>query len=131
MIFWSYSAFPNENRQMSANCIFCKIIKGSIPSHKLFETELSYCFLDINPLNRGHFLVIPKEHAQYMHQLSDASVFYYKLKFILTKIACGFAACCEKGDTSSWPKRIQYPSKQWKNCASRSKPCPLSHYSKG
>ncbi|KAI8894963.1 HIT-like protein [Globomyces pollinis-pini] len=55
-------------------CLFCKIIKREIPSHKLFETELSYAFLDIGPLNKGHALVIPKFHAQKMHQLPDESL---------------------------------------------------------
>lgn len=45
---------------MSASCIFCKIIKGDIPSFKLIETTLSYAFLDIGPLSKGHALVIPK-----------------------------------------------------------------------
>lgn len=39
------------------NCIFCKIIKGEIPSHKIAETEKGYAFLDINPLSAGHCLV--------------------------------------------------------------------------
>jgi len=43
-------------------CIFCKIIKGEIPSFKIFENEKVFCFLDINPLAKGHTLVIPKEH---------------------------------------------------------------------
>ncbi|KAH9970832.1 HIT-like protein [Lactifluus volemus] len=55
----------------SAACIFCKIIKGDIPSFKLIETSLSYAFLDINPLSRGHALVIPKYHAEKMHELPD------------------------------------------------------------
>ncbi|KAJ3101288.1 hypothetical protein HDU97_001528 [Phlyctochytrium planicorne] len=55
----------------NASCIFCKIIKGAIPSHKLIETELSYAFLDINPLSVGHALVIPKYHAQFFHQVPD------------------------------------------------------------
>jgi len=54
-----------------ANCIFCKIIKGDIPSLKLVETDLSYSFLDINPLAKGHALVIPKYHAEKLHQLPD------------------------------------------------------------
>lgn len=45
---------------MSASCIFCKIIKGEIPSFKLLETAKSYAFLDIGPLSKGHALVIPK-----------------------------------------------------------------------
>ncbi|KAL1744068.1 HIT-like domain-containing protein [Schizophyllum fasciatum] len=54
-----------------ASCIFCKIIKGEIPSFKLVETELSYSFMDIQPLSTGHALVIPKYHAAKMHELPD------------------------------------------------------------
>ena len=46
------------------DCIFCKIIKGEIPSFKIFEDEHAYAFLDINPIGRGHTLVVPKFHAQ-------------------------------------------------------------------
>ncbi|CDZ98438.1 hit family protein 1 [Phaffia rhodozyma] len=54
-----------------ASCIFCKIIKSEIPSLKLAETELSYAFLDIGPLSKGHCLVIPKYHAAKLHELPD------------------------------------------------------------
>ncbi|KAK7689953.1 Adenosine 5'-monophosphoramidase [Cerrena zonata] len=54
-----------------ASCIFCKIIKGEIPSFKLIETDLSYSFLDIGPLSKGHALVIPKDHTVKMHELPD------------------------------------------------------------
>ncbi|TFK97701.1 HIT-like protein [Pterulicium gracile] len=54
-----------------ANCIFCKIVKGEIPSFKLIETELSYSFLDIGPVSKGHALVIPKHCAVKMHELPD------------------------------------------------------------
>ncbi|KAI9507172.1 HIT-like protein [Russula earlei] len=54
-----------------AQCLFCKIIRGEIPSLKLIETSLSYSFLDINPLARGHALVIPKYHAEKLHELPD------------------------------------------------------------
>ena len=43
-------------------CIFCKILEGDIPSFKLFEDNETYAFMDINPLNDGHALVIPKSH---------------------------------------------------------------------
>lgn len=45
------------------NCIFCKIIAGDIPSHKIYEDEHVYAFLDINPSTKGHTLVIPKNHC--------------------------------------------------------------------
>ncbi|MDP3995219.1 MAG: HIT family protein [bacterium] len=44
------------------DCIFCKIVAGEIPSHKVYEDDEVLAFLDINPVNPGHTLVIPKEH---------------------------------------------------------------------
>lgn len=58
---------------MSASCIFCKIIKGEIPSTKIAETGKSFAFLDVAPLARGHVLVIPKAHAARLHELDDES----------------------------------------------------------
>jgi histidine triad (HIT) family protein len=43
-------------------CIFCKITKGEMKSWKVYETEFSYAFLDINPVSEFHTLVIPKKH---------------------------------------------------------------------
>ena len=45
-----------------SDCLFCKIIKGEIPSSKVYEDELCYAFYDIDPQAPVHFLVIPKEH---------------------------------------------------------------------
>ncbi|MBU8902600.1 MAG: HIT domain-containing protein, partial [Victivallales bacterium] len=45
-----------------SNCIFCKIIEGEIPSTKIYEDDLIFAFMDISPINKGHILVIPKEH---------------------------------------------------------------------
>jgi histidine triad (HIT) family protein len=45
------------------DCIFCKIIRGEIPSVKLFEDERVFSFMDINPISDGHSLIIPKNHA--------------------------------------------------------------------
>jgi histidine triad (HIT) family protein len=47
---------------MMADCLFCKIIAGDIPSNKVYEDELVYAFHDIDPKAPTHFLVIPKEH---------------------------------------------------------------------
>lgn len=46
------------------NCLFCSIIAGDIPSYKLFEDDDVFAFLDIGPVSRGHFLLIPKAHAE-------------------------------------------------------------------
>tara|TARA_Y100000768_G_scaffold310985_1_gene245484 strand:+ start:3103 stop:3522 length:420 start_codon:yes stop_codon:yes gene_type:complete len=53
--------------------IFTRIINGEIPSFKIFENDHVYSFLDINPVSRGHVLVIPKEPAQFLHELSPES----------------------------------------------------------
>ncbi|KAK3385098.1 HIT-like domain-containing protein [Podospora didyma] len=54
-----------------ASCIFCKIIKGDIPCFKLYESEKTLAFLDINPLSRGHALVIPKFHGAKLTDIPD------------------------------------------------------------
>jgi histidine triad (HIT) family protein len=54
-----------------AETIFQKIIRGEIPCHKVYEDEHVFAFLDINPLSEGHTLVIPKEPAATLDQLSD------------------------------------------------------------
>ena len=53
------------------DCIFCKIIKGELPSYKVYEDEHTLAFLDINPVHHGHTLVIPKEHYQCVEQIPD------------------------------------------------------------
>jgi len=45
------------------DCVFCKIRDGQIPSLKVYEDERTLCIMDINPLNSGHCLVLPKSHA--------------------------------------------------------------------
>ena len=53
--------------------IFRKIIDGEIPCHRVYEDEHVLAFLDINPISLGHTLVIPKEEAATVDQLSDES----------------------------------------------------------
>ena len=51
--------------------IFSKIIKGEIPSYKVAENDKFYAFLDINPLQKGHTLVVPKKEIDYIFDLPD------------------------------------------------------------
>lgn len=53
------------------NCLFCKIVNGEIPYHKVYEDEHTLAFLDINPTTKGHTLVIPKKHAKDMEDISS------------------------------------------------------------
>ena len=48
----------------TTDCVFCKIIGGSIPALKILETADALAFLDINPLAHGHCLLVPKRHVQ-------------------------------------------------------------------
>ena len=45
------------------DCVFCGIVSGDVPSVKVAETASTYAFMDINPANDGHLLVIPKQHS--------------------------------------------------------------------
>lgn len=56
-----------------ADTIFGKIIRGEIPCHRVYEDDHVLAFLDIGPLSEGHTLVIPKEEAETLDQLSDES----------------------------------------------------------
>lgn len=48
--------------------MFCKIIKGDMPSYKVYEDEKLMAFLDANPVSKGHTLVVPKKHVENIHE---------------------------------------------------------------
>ena len=59
------------------NCLFCKIIRGDIPSAKVYEDEMTYAFRDIAPMAPTHVLVVPKAHVTGMSavdELDDATL---------------------------------------------------------
>lgn len=51
-------------QQVGSDCVFCKIIRGEIPSKKVYDDKDVIAFLDINPANPGHTLVVPKKHSE-------------------------------------------------------------------
>lgn len=53
------------------DCIFCKIVKGHVPSYKVWEDENYLAFLDIFPIKTGHTMVIPKKHHPYIFEIPD------------------------------------------------------------
>lgn len=65
--------------------IFSKIIAGEIPCYKVTEDEKNFAFLDINPVNKGHVLVVPKTENDYIFNLSDED--YTSLTNFARKIA--------------------------------------------
>jgi histidine triad (HIT) family protein len=54
-----------------AETVFAKILRGEIPCHRVYEDDHVLAFLDVNPISRGHTLIIPKEPAETLDQLSD------------------------------------------------------------
>ncbi|MFH1890579.1 MAG: HIT family protein [Candidatus Kuenenbacteria bacterium] len=56
------------------SCIFCKIIAGEIPADKVYEDHKILAFLDISPVNKGHVLIIPKEHYENLMATPDELV---------------------------------------------------------
>ncbi len=65
--------------------IFSKIIRGEIPCHRVYEDDAVLAFLDVNPLSKGHTLVIPKEAVATLDKLSEASA--AALGRVLPKVA--------------------------------------------
>ena len=63
-------------------CIFCKIVRGEIPSRKIYEDIDIVAFLDINPANPGHVLIVPKEHSESIDEISENVL---KKSIIVTK----------------------------------------------
>ncbi len=58
--------------QNHSDCLFCKIIAGEVPSTKVYEDDLVYCFDDINPMMPVHTLVVPKKHYDNIADNLDA-----------------------------------------------------------
>ncbi len=66
---------------MSESCIFCRIIRGEIPSYKIYEDERTLAFLDISPSAPGHTLIVPKAHVARVEDLpqEDAEALFNTL----------------------------------------------------
>ena len=70
--------------------VFTRIVNGEIPSYKVAETVHCYAFLDINPLEEGHTLVIPKKEVDYLFDLDEA--LYTELMLFARKVAVAVRA---------------------------------------
>ncbi|HEV8308815.1 MAG TPA: HIT family protein [Methylomirabilota bacterium] len=59
---------------MSSDCVFCKIRDGQIPSTRVYEDERTLAFMDINPVNEGHCLVVTRAHAATLFEAAEADL---------------------------------------------------------
>lgn len=88
------------------DCIFCKIVRNEIKSYKIYEDEYVLAFLDINPMNKGHILVIPKKHYERLSEIPEEELknfivgFKKVLKIVEEKIAKDYNILVNNGKTS-------------------------------
>jgi histidine triad (HIT) family protein len=64
------------------DCIFCKIVAGEIPAHKVYEDKDFFAFLDIHPQSPGHVQVIPKVHYRWVWDVPNAGEYFEVVKKI-------------------------------------------------
>lgn len=62
------------------DCIFCKIVKGEIPSTKVYEDDLVYAFNDIEPLAPVHVIIVPRRHIATLNDIDDKDIWFAMLK---------------------------------------------------
>jgi histidine triad (HIT) family protein len=67
------------------DCIFCKIINNEIPSYKIYEDDLVLAFLDVNPMSKGHTLIVPKKHAKDIFEIEK--IYLERIILVAKKIA--------------------------------------------
>jgi len=56
------------------DCIFCKIVNKKVPSSQVYEDDMVIAFMDVQPVNAGHILIVPKKHAKLINDLDDNTV---------------------------------------------------------
>jgi histidine triad (HIT) family protein len=90
---------------MADDCIFCKIVAGDLPAHKVQEDEHTIAFMDVNPWTRGHALVVPRRHSRNLYEVEDedlehASVAAKRLALTMRdRLHCdgvNLLNCCER-----------------------------------
>ncbi len=69
---------------LDEKCIFCRIIRGEIPSSKVYEDDKMYVFKDIEPKAKVHLLAVPKTHFKLLEEMGESEADI--LKYMLTKI---------------------------------------------
>ena len=66
-------AYKKEDSGKGMDCIFCSIVKGDTPSYKLDENKEAIAILDINPISKGHVLIVPKKHLSTEEKISNST----------------------------------------------------------
>ena len=72
----------HDDEMTSADCLFCRLIRGDLPSHRVYEDGAFVVMLTIHPINPGHLLVVPKAHIASFYAVEDA---LYRSMMLLVK----------------------------------------------
>lgn len=80
------------------DCLFCKIINGEVSSYKVYEDDETLAFLDINPVNKGHTLVVPKKHYKNLYETPDDVL--AKLMSVVKKLATSIKGSLDADGTN-------------------------------
>lgn len=90
---------------MNKDCIFCKIVDGTIPCYNLYEDDFIIAFLDVNPESNGHTLIVPKKHYRDIYDIDEQTlnhIFKYAKEIankLTNKLKCdGFTLVQNNGD---------------------------------
>ena len=76
------------------DCIFCKIIRGEIPSYTLYEDDIVKVFMDINPVSEGHCMIVPKKHTENIETIDYETLTHIEkiskeiYKLLKNKLSC-------------------------------------------
>ncbi len=76
---------------MEEKCIFCRIVAGQVPCYTVYEDEHNLAFLDIQPVSRGHVLVIPKQHAERLTQVTELESYARAVGTVCLKVEHGLS----------------------------------------
>ena len=76
--------------EKTESCVFCKIVRGEFPSHRVYEDEKFLVFLDIRPLAPGHVLVIPKEHYRWVWDVPNIGTYFELVQTVAKAIPKAF-----------------------------------------
>ena len=95
-IFLLKKSDKKENFMLKDDCLFCKIIRGEIPSAKVYEDDKMLVFKDIEPKAKVHLLAVPKDHFKLLSEMDEDRA--ELVKYMLVKIpAIAAENGCEKG----------------------------------
>ena len=74
-------------------CVFCKIVEGKLPSHRVYEDERHVAFLDINPFSAGHTLVCPRRHGETLWDMDEHEI--AEVFKVASKVSMGVVSATE------------------------------------